>query len=90
MSDKEGAEFSLWGGEIYGKNINVVPNTLLKQEWSSGDNDIPGTVTFTLKESGGVTTVVLVHEGISDQSYSKLADGWKDYYLGPMKDHLES
>ncbi len=89
MSDIEGAAFSLWGGDIHGKNLKVNPGKLLKQEWISKDNDTPGTVTFTLKESNGVTTVALVHEGISDESHDDLSDGWKNYYLGPMKKLFE-
>lgn len=90
MNVKRGAAFSLWGGDIHGKNLKVVSKKLLKQEWISKDNDTPGTVTFTLKESKGVTTVTLVHEGISDKSYNDLSDGWKNYYLGPLKSLLES
>lgn len=90
MSAAEGAAFSLWGGDIHGKNLKVVSKKLLKQEWISKDNDMPGTVTFTLKESKGVTTVTLVHEGISDESYNDLSDGWKNYYMGPIKELLES
>jgi len=89
MSGKEGASFSLWGGDIHGKNLKVNQKKLLQQEWISKDNDMPGTVTFTLKESKGVTTVTLVHEGVSDKSYDDLSDGWKNYYLGPLKKLLE-
>lgn len=90
MSESEGAAFSLWEGDIHGKNLKVNSKKLLKQEWISKDNDTPGTVTFTLKGSKGVTTVTLVHEGISDKSYDDLSDGWKNYYMGPIKELLES
>ena len=32
MDDKVGSEFSLWGGDIHGKNIEVVENKKLVQE----------------------------------------------------------
>ncbi|MBI4062526.1 SRPBCC domain-containing protein [Candidatus Gottesmanbacteria bacterium] len=90
MSGKVSAAFSFWGGDIHGKNLKIVPKKLIQQEWISKDNDKPGTVTFELKESGGVTTVTLTHEGISDESYNDLSNGWKNYYLGPIKKLLES
>jgi activator of HSP90 ATPase len=38
MNDKEGSEFSLWEGDIVGKNIEVKTDKLLVQEWYFGEN----------------------------------------------------
>ena len=51
MEGKTGFEFSLWGGSIWGKNIKVLENEKLVQEWFSEEEntwDKPSTVTFML------------------------------------------
>lgn len=91
MSDQEGMEFSLWGGDIYGKNLHVVPEKELHQEWFGGEWDQPSLVTFTLSEKDDVTTVELLHENIPDDEEAEDFDtGWKEYYLGPLKELIES
>ena len=55
MSEENGTEFSLWGGDIHGKNIEVIPNKKLVQDWKEDDWDNYSKVTFTLKEEGDKT-----------------------------------
>jgi len=89
MDDKVGTEFKLWGGDIWGKNLEVEPQRRLVQEWYSGDWPEPSKATFLLKSDGDKTTVELLHENIPDDEAKEIADGWKNYYLGPMKEMLE-
>jgi activator of HSP90 ATPase len=89
MNSNEGFEFSLWGGDIWGKNIKVANARFLKQEWTSGKWKDPSIVEFTLKEKDGKTTLELNHKNIPDGEYEDIKSGWKDYYLGPLKDLLE-
>ena len=89
MDSKEGTEFSLWGGDIFGKNISVESKKKLQQEWSAGKWDQPSIVLFTLTSSGDTTTVDLLHENIPDSEASEIESGWKTYYMGPLKDLLE-
>ena len=46
MSSKNGFSFSLWGGDIWGKNIKVTPKKELIQEWFAGKWPKPSIVTF--------------------------------------------
>lgn len=89
MSDKEGKEFSLWGGDIHGKNIKVIKGKELVQEWFGGKWETPSIVTFALGEENGVTTVILYHRNIPDNEAKDIEDGWRQYYLGPLKKLLE-
>ena len=90
MSDAEGAEFSLWGGDIYGINIKVIECQLLVQEWyGSKDWSEPSRLTLTLSAQGGITVVNLVQENIPEDELEDIAQGWKDYYLGPLQELLE-
>lgn len=90
MSDKEGEEFSLWGGDIHGKNIAVVPNNKLVQAWKEKDWKDYSKVTFILREEGDKTKVELLHEDVPDSSAKAIENGWKEYYLGPLKTLLET
>lgn len=90
MSDRKGFEFELWGGEIYGKNIEIVKNKKLVQEWFSGKWDKPSIVTFLLSFSGNKTTVELIHTDIPDNEADDISKGWKDYYMIPLKQLVES
>jgi len=38
MDAKEGTEFSIFEGEISGRNIKVIPGQQLIQEWYLGEN----------------------------------------------------
>ncbi|MBI2411175.1 MAG: SRPBCC domain-containing protein [Candidatus Kerfeldbacteria bacterium] len=89
MDEAVGTEFSLWNGDIYGKNIEVIPEKKLVQEWYGGDWPQPSIATFTLSESDGVTTVELLHVGMPGDEVTNFEEGWKDYYLGPLKEYVE-
>jgi len=89
MSAAEDAKFSLWGGDIWGKNINVVPEKKLVQEWFGGEWPKPSILTILLKEKKGVTEIKITHAGMPSDEIEDITEGWKDYYLGPMKEYLE-
>ena len=91
MNDQVGTLFSLWSGEITGKNIEIDPGQKLVQEWRSGDwkEDTISTVTFTLTEKDGYVEVTLVHEGIPEVAIPSIDDGWDAYYMEPLKAYVE-
>ena len=89
MDEQVGTEFSLWGGDIHGKNIEVDPKRKLVQEWFGGDWDEASVATFSLKENGNKTEVDLLQTNVPDDEAKEIADGWKQYYLGPIKEYLE-
>ena len=85
MSASPGANFSLWGGDIWGKNTKVIPQKLLVQDWYGGKWETPSIVTFELKENSGNTQLTLIHKNLPQEGWKEFYDGWKDYYLGPLK-----
>ena len=90
MHQKEGDTFSLWGGDVHGTNIKVKPPTFLEQDWYGGEWGAPSKVTFTLTaQSVTSTKIVLIQDGIPDSDFEDIRDGWKQYYLGPLKELLE-
>ncbi len=90
MSDRVGANFSLWGGDVHGRNLEVVNDTKLVQEWIGWDEKLgKSKLTFELTEKNAVTTVKLLHENVPDSEHRAIAAGWKTDYMGPLKTLLE-
>jgi len=89
MNDEVGTEFSLWDGSIHGKNIEIISNQKIVQEWYGGKWDQPSKVTFTLIANAEGTTVDLLHENVPESASRDIDEGWKKYYLGPMREMFD-
>ncbi len=89
MSDEEGAEFSLWSGDIHGTNTKVVKHERLEQDWYGGDWAEASKVKFMLSEANGMTTIQLIQTGVPEAEIESIEDGWKQFYIGPLKELLE-
>jgi len=89
MDDKIDTKFSLWGGDIHGKNIEVVTNKKLVQEWYGGDWQKPSILTFKLEEEKDGTRLTLFQTDVPEEELNDIDAGWDDYYLGPLKEYLE-
>ena len=90
MNDQEGFEFEFWGGDIYGKNKEVIKNKKLVQDWFSGKWEKPSIVTFLLESLEDNIKVELIHTDIPDEEADDIEQGWKDYYMIPLKQLVES
>ena len=89
MKAEAGYVFSLWEGDITGVNLEVVPNRRLVQEWFFGERDEQSLVEIKLKKENGKTVLDLKHTHIPAEVYEEITEGWREYYLGSMKDMLE-
>ncbi len=89
MSDEENSNFKLWNGDIFGKNIKVVKNKELVQEWSEKNWDNPSEVNFSLVSKNNKTELVLIHKNVPDEKMESISSGWDEYYLGPLKNLVE-
>jgi activator of HSP90 ATPase len=89
MDDQVGREFKLWGGDVWGKNIEVIPQQRLVQEWFGGKWDKPSVVAMFLTQKPGETVIDVYHEGVPQVEREAVKDGWDRYYWGPIKKYLE-
>ena len=93
MNEKIGTKFSLLGGSIWGTNTEVVIEKKLVQDWYSdsgnGKWEKASTVTFELHEEKGGVRIDLTHKDVPEAEIKSIGEGWKDYYLGPLKEYLE-
>lgn len=87
MSDREGSKFSIWGGDMFGTNLEVVKGKKLVQEWCT--KSFKSRASFTLKGKGKSTVVDLIHSDVPADEYDSYAQGWEDYYLGAIRNMFE-
>lgn len=85
MEEKEGIEFSMWDGDIQGRNIQLEKNRKIVQEWYFGDEYPPSTVTILLFKHNKGTKARVIHEHIPDEAYENMREGWNDNYFGNLK-----
>lgn len=89
MDDKEGTEFELWDGDICGKNLKVVENKELVQQWYFDTEGEDSIVTIRLHEDKSGTNVELRHTNIPDDAFENINEGWREYYIGSIKRFFE-
>ena len=86
MSTEPGSDFSLWDGEIVGRNIEFVTNQKIVQQWFFGEEcDSVVTIKLHPDKSGG--TNVEVHQtNIPDEAFDNITEGWESDYFGGLKE----
>jgi activator of HSP90 ATPase len=84
MSEEPGSEFSLWDGDITGKNIAFVKDHKVVQEWYFGENSEKSVVTILIKSDKGNSEVTVEHANIPDEDFADIADGWREFYFGAI------
>ncbi len=89
MDANEGTEFELWDGDISGKNLKVVLNKELVQEWYFGDLPEPSIVTIKLHPHKNGTNVEIKHTNIPDDAFENIDEGWRESYIGAIKRFFE-
>lgn len=88
MDTSPNGEFSLWGGSIHGINVQITKHRI-EQKWKEEKWVSFSKVVFELKEYEEGTKLKLLHEDIPEDSLNDIDQGWDDYYLGPLKYHVE-
>ncbi|MDF1571511.1 MAG: SRPBCC domain-containing protein [Bacteroidales bacterium] len=89
MSTTAGEEFSLFSGDIMGRNLQFEPDSKLVQEWYFGEQPEPSVVTITLTADKYFTKIELLHTNIPDEAFEDIAEGWDVSYFGPLKEFFE-
>jgi uncharacterized protein YndB with AHSA1/START domain len=85
-----GGEFTLFGGYITGRQIELVPNVRVVQAWRAANWD-PGVYSiakFELVKQGTATKIVFDHTGFPKGAGKGLAAGWHKHYWDPLTKFL--
>ncbi|MFY9744993.1 MAG: SRPBCC family protein [Acidobacteriaceae bacterium] len=87
IDPREGGAFSMFGGVIVGRTIEIVSGQRIVQAWrpTHWDPGVYSVVKFAFKPSGSGTRVVLDHTGFPAGDYESLSSGWYSHYWEPMK-----
>jgi activator of HSP90 ATPase len=81
IDPREGGSFSLFGGQIVGRTVELVPDQRIVQAWrpSHWGPGIFSIVRFVLKPAGSETALLLDHTGFPEGDYDGLLDGWHSH-----------
>jgi uncharacterized protein YndB with AHSA1/START domain len=95
----QGTMFSIFGGYIQGRQIELVPGQRIVQAWSGSDWD-PGVyslVRFTMTPEGKGTKLVVDHDAYPEGKSPKyeswhehLSTNWPVFYFEPFAKYLAS
>ncbi|MBX0332566.1 SRPBCC domain-containing protein [Pontibacter sp. HSC-14F20] len=89
MSTEPGSEFSLFEGNIVGKNMEFEEGKMLVQEWYFGEQADKSIVTIKLHPHKHGTSAELRHINIPDEDYDDIVEGWNEAYFGALIEFYE-
>jgi len=87
IDDKAGASFSLFGGLIVGRNVELIPDQLIVQAWRP-THWAPGVYSmakFAFNPQGAATLISFDHTGFPEGEFDNLEWGWNNHYWEPLK-----
>jgi activator of HSP90 ATPase len=90
ISREAGGAFSMFGGMIVGRNVELISNQRIVQAWrpASWDPGVYSVVRFELVKSGAQTKIALDHTGFPEGDFGHLNEGWKERYWQPLEKYL--
>lgn len=90
ISRDAGGPFSCHGGQIVGRNIELVRNQRIVQAWrvASWADGVYSIVKFELQRHGSETRLVLDHSSFPEDERPHLESGWHARYWEPLRKYL--
>jgi len=90
ISREVGGPFSLFGGHIVGRHVELAPSERIVQAWRvvGWNPGVYSIAKFEFTEQGAETKLVFDHTGFPEGGGQHLADGWKAHYWEPLKKYL--
>lgn len=89
MRKETDSEFSLWDGNITGKNLEFEEGKKIVQQWYFGEQEIPSIVTIKLHPHKQGTSAELLHTNIPDEEFEDIVEGWNNQYFGYLQEFYE-
>jgi activator of HSP90 ATPase len=85
-----GGAFSMFGGMIVGRTIELVPDQRIVQAWrpTHWDAGLYSIAHFEFKPRGTESTLVFDHTAFPAGEYDSLDSGWQGHYWAPLKKYL--
>jgi len=89
---RAGCKFTAGDGYISGKYLKLEKGKRILQEWTTTEwpeGYPPSMLELTLRAKGKKTELTMVHSKVPAEQRGYYAQGWKDYYWGPLKKYFE-
>ena len=92
ISRDAGGAINLFGGYIFGRQIELVPNKRIVQAWRVGNwpAGVYSIAKFELAAEGTGTKIVFDHAGFPKGTAEHLAIGWKAHYWDGLAHYFAS
>ena len=90
INGEVGGTFTLFGGYVTGRNLEMLPGERLVQAWRAASWK-PGAFSiadFSFVKEGANTKLLFDHRGFPDSQGASLAQGWHMHYWGPLTTFL--
>ena len=90
IGQEEGSPFTLFGGYIVGRQLELLPMERIVQAWRVGNwpRGIYSMARFELIADGLGTKVTFDHTGFPSGEGQHLAAGWQEHYWAPLEQFL--
>ena len=92
LSDRVGEAFSLFGGRVEGRQIELVPGQRIVQAWRFGamhpsewDASVYSVVRFTLSSQQDGTRFIIDHAGVPREWHDHISTGYPSFYQQPLE-----
>lgn len=91
ISRAVGGAISAYDGYITGKNIELIPDRKIVQDWRAVDwpDGFFSRVIFEISPVQGGARLDFTHTGVPEGTEKEFTQGWIDNYWEPMKAYLE-
>jgi len=86
MKTEVDTEFSLWDGNICGKNLEFEKDKKIVQQWFFGEQEEASIVTIKLHKHKKGTSAELEHTNIPTEDYEAMIEGWNGTYFNDLID----
>ncbi len=87
ISREAGGAFSVFGGHIVGRQVELVPGRRIVQAWRVVDwpEGVYSIARFELRPQQGGTRLIFDHTGFPPDLRDHLASGWEDHYWKALR-----
>ena len=91
LSDKVGGKYSVHGGYITGKNLQLVKNRQIIQTWRAmgwDKDDLDSTFIINFHPKGKDVILEMVHANVPVKHADGIKKGWNTHYWEPWKKYI--
>ena len=92
-SARVGGKFTAWDQYISGKNIELVKDKLIVQEWKTSEwpeGYEPSILKISLKKEGEGTKLTMVQTRVPASQVDQYDKGWYESYWEPLKQYFRT